>query len=261
MVYIPPATATLGAGLELREVTLTRGFFIERYEVTVRAYQACIAQSRCSGADHVSITPETQVGAAPTQDQDDFVDTWSRRCNSPRGEGNHPINCVDYANAESYCRFRDRRLPTEAEWELAARGLSQRPYPWGDDDPACAHACFNKNGECRASGQAVATCPAGVHPGDRTPEGIHDLAGNVAEWVSDGLVFPIPGGVDPQGDPAAPLKVVRGGSFYDGPEKLLATYRTGVAPVTAHATIGFRCAADAPGSGPGAAEPASSGDQ
>jgi formylglycine-generating enzyme required for sulfatase activity len=234
-------------------VTLTRGFFIDRSEVTVRAYQACVAQRLCSAADQVAVTPEQPAGedgsqapppGAGSKELERFVDTWSRRCNAPRGETNHPVNCVDYGNAESYCRFRGRRLPTEAEWEVAARGLSQRAYAWGVEAPGCDRACYDRNGECRPSGAEVATCAAGSHPGDRTPEGVYDLAGNLSEWVADGLVHPPPGGVDPRGDPAAPLRVVRGGSFYDGPEKLVATFRNGVAPVTAHATIGFRCAMD-----------------
>ncbi|WP_437285589.1 SUMF1/EgtB/PvdO family nonheme iron enzyme [Sorangium sp. So ce406] len=246
MVYIAPLTTTIGAAGEARQVTLTRGFYIDRNEVTVRAYRACMQQRMCSTADHVSLTPEALPGAqapAPSEDQRE-AETWSRRCNEPRNLTGHPINCVDYSQAESYCRFRGRRLPTEAEWEVAARGAAGRAFVWGDDAPTCERACYDRNEGCLARGTEVATCASGAHPSDRTPEGIYDLAGNVSEWVSDGLVFPPPGGQDPQGDPSFPLKVVRGGSFLDGPEKLSATYRTAAAPVTAHAWIGFRCAMD-----------------
>ncbi|MGK4000711.1 SUMF1/EgtB/PvdO family nonheme iron enzyme [Sorangium sp. So ce1024] len=248
MVYIAPLTTTIGAAGEARQVTLTRGFYIDRNEVTVRAYRACMQQRMCSTADHVSLTPELQPGAqapAPSEDQRE-AEIWSRRCNEPRNLTGHPINCVDYSQAESYCRFRGRRLPTEAEWEVAARGAAGRAYVWGDDAPTCERACYDRNEGCLARGTEVATCASGAHPSDRTPEGIYDLAGNVSEWVSDGLVFPPPGGEDPQGDPSFPLKVIRGGSFLDGPEKLSATYRTAAAPVTAHAWIGFRCAMDVP---------------
>ncbi|XXT16608.1 bifunctional serine/threonine-protein kinase/formylglycine-generating enzyme family protein [Sorangium sp. So ce429] len=246
MVYIAPLTTTIGGAGEARQVSLTRGFYIDRNEVTVRAYRACMQQRMCSTADHVSLTPELLPGAqAPAAPADQGeAEIWSRRCNEPRGATGHPINCVDYSQAESYCRFRGRRLPTEAEWEVAARGAAGRAYVWGDEAPACERACYDRNEGCLARGSDVATCASGAHPSDRTPEGIYDLAGNVSEWVSDGLVFPPPGGENPQGDPSFPLKVVRGGSFLDGAEKLSATYRTAAAPVTAHAWIGFRCAMD-----------------
>ncbi|WP_437671390.1 SUMF1/EgtB/PvdO family nonheme iron enzyme [Sorangium sp. So ce131] len=255
MVFIPPLTATIGAGLEAREVTLTRGFYIDRNEVTVRAYRACMQQRQCSTAAHVSLTPELPLGVpvpAPPSDEGEAA-LWSRRCNEPRGATGHPINCVDYSQAESYCRFRGRRLPTEAEWEIAARGAEGRAFVWGADEPTCDLACYDRNEGCLQRGAEVATCASGAHPKDRTPEGVYDLAGNVAEWVSDGYVFPPPGGENPQGDPAAPLKVVRGASFRDGPDKLSATYRIAAAPVTAHAWIGFRCAMDPPA--PAAAPP------
>jgi serine/threonine-protein kinase len=248
MVFIPPITAVIGEGDTRREVTLSRGFFIERHEVTVRAYQACMGARMCSAANHVAVTPEA-ADAPLTPGQREFVDMWSRRCNEPRKALDHPINCVDYPNAESYCRFRGRRLPTEAEWEIAARGGEGRAYAWGADEPTCERACYERNGPCRPPAADVATCPSGVHPGDRTPEGIYDLGANVAEWVSDGFVSPPPGGTDPQGDPAALLKIVRGGSFIDEADKLTATYRQSFAPVTAHANLGFRCAMDVPGAG------------
>ncbi|WP_437586897.1 SUMF1/EgtB/PvdO family nonheme iron enzyme [Sorangium sp. So ce1000] len=248
MVFIGPISTTIGAAGEARQVTLTRGFYIDRNEVTVRAYRACMQQRMCGPADHVSLTPELLPGAqAPVSPEEQReVELWTRRCNEPRNATGHPINCVDYSQAESYCRFRGRRLPTEAEWEVAARGAAGRAFVWGDDAPTCERACYDRNEGCLARGTEVATCASGAHPSDRTPEGVYDLAGNVSEWVSDGLVFPPPGGENPQGDPSFPLKVVRGGSFLDGPEKLSATYRTAAAPVTAHAWIGFRCAMDAP---------------
>ena len=92
----------------------------------------------------------------------------------------------------------------------------------------------------------MATCAAGLHPADRTPEGIYDLGGDVSEWVSDGFAEKPAGGKDPRGDPAAALRVVRGGSFIDLDDKLKATFRAGLPPGAAHVAIGFRCAMDAP---------------
>ncbi|EYF06065.1 SUMF1/EgtB/PvdO family nonheme iron enzyme [Chondromyces apiculatus] len=246
MVFFAPQSTVIGAGGDQRNVTLTRGFYLDRHEVTARAYQACVSERLCSPADHVSVTPEGGPETAALPVDKEFVDTWTRRCNASRGEPNHPVNCVDYASAESYCKYRGRRLPTEAEWEIAARGAAQRPFPWGTDAPTCDRACYDRNEGCRIAGTDVATCTSGTHPGDRTPEGIQDLAGNVAEWVQDGFTTPPPGGTDPRADPSMAVKVVRGGSFFDDAAKLSATWRGVAAAVTASANIGFRCALDAP---------------
>ncbi|HZF53778.1 MAG TPA: SUMF1/EgtB/PvdO family nonheme iron enzyme [Polyangiaceae bacterium] len=245
MIYVPPGAVKLGEGDTAREVTLSKGFFIDRNEVTVHAYQACLARRMCSAADHVVIPAEaSEVGLENVSPGKDFSDTWSRRCNEPRKALDHPVNCVDYSNAESYCRFRGRRLPTEAEWERAARGEGGRPFAWGAEEPDCGRACFDKNGVCLVRGESVTTCTAGSHPNDATPDGLYDLSGNVAEWVADGFAPSPAGGADPKGDPASPRRVVRGGSFLDDKEELRATYRVGVMPGTAHVSIGFRCAMD-----------------
>jgi serine/threonine-protein kinase len=248
MIYVPPGVVKLGEGDTAREVTLSKGFFIERNEVTVHAYQACLARRMCSAADHVVIPAEAaEVGLENVSPSKEFSDTWSRRCNEPRKALDHPVNCVDFSNAESYCRFRGRRLPTEAEWERAARGEAGRPFAWGSEEPECGRSCFDKNGACLVRGESVTTCTAGSHPNDATPEGLYDLGGNVAEWVSDGFVPSPAAGVDPKGDPAAPRRVVRGASFLDDKKELRATYRAGVLPGTAHVSIGFRCAMDVEG--------------
>jgi serine/threonine-protein kinase len=244
MVLIPAGTLLMGAGPTAREVTLSRPFYIDSHEVTLRAYQACVAKRMCSAADRVALTAE---GADPaTTPPADFVETWTRRCTAVQKTLDDPINCVDFTSAEGYCKWRGKRLPTEAEWELAARGTGGRAFPWGEESPECDRACYDKNGGCRSPTDAVAACPSGAHPNDRTPEGVFDLAGNVSEWVSDGYTDKPAGGVDPRGDPAAPLRVVRGGSFLDQVEMLTATWRTGRAPVTAYVSIGFRCAMDGP---------------
>ena len=243
MVLVAPATFKMGEGDGAREVTLTKGFYLDRHEVTVRAYEGCLAKRMCGAADRVALPPGTGERWAPADlaapvDGDaaspaaEYIEGWSRRCNAPRGAGDHPINCVDYAAAEAYCRWVGKRLPTEAEWELAARGAEGRAYPWGADGPECARACYDRNGGCRSGGQEVTTCASGLHAADRTPEGLYDLGGNVAEWVSDGF--------------ASGQKAVRGGSFIDGDDQLKATSRAGAPPGLAHVGIGFRCAADGP---------------
>jgi eukaryotic-like serine/threonine-protein kinase len=240
MTMIAAGTFTFGEGKDAPKVTISRPFYLDRTEVTVKAYQECVAKRLCSAADHVSMTPEG-ADASPSE----FAATWTSRCNAPRKALTHPINCVDFTGAESYCRSIGRRLPTEAEWELAARGVEGRAYAWGAEPPDCGRACYDRNASCLDRSAGVTTCDAAARPTDSTREGVHDLGGGVAEWVADGFVTQPPGGVDPKGDPSAPLRVVRGASFLDDAEKLRASTRQGAAPVMAHVTIGFRCALDA----------------
>jgi formylglycine-generating enzyme required for sulfatase activity len=149
----------------------------------------------------------------------------------------HPVNEVTWTGALAYCRWRGARLPTEAE--LAARGSEGRRYPWGDEAPTPRHAVY-----ARRSG---GTEPVGSLPAGTTPEGVTDLAGNVAEWTSS-LYRPYPyraddGREDPQADGE---RVTRGGDhvFDASPDRMRATFRAGFsrAPDAGHRHIGLRCA-------------------
>ena len=237
-------------------VTLFHPFYLDRTEVPVRAYAACVEKRKCSAADHVAVPADSPFrGSAASGEGTDggddgsggdaFAQAWSSHCNGPNGPPDQPMNCVDFVNADGYCKWRGRRLPTEAEWEWAARGAEGRAYPWGAEDPDCARACYDRNGGCREAGGSLTTCAAGSHPLDRTPQGILDLGGDLAEWVSDGFTDKLRGGAEPKGDPAAALRVVRGGSCLDEADGLRATHRMGAAPSTAHVSLGFRCAMDA----------------
>ncbi len=247
MIYVAPGSLTEGdAG---RKATVARGFYIDRTEVTARAYAACVAKRMCSAADRVTLPPGDLGRWGPTADPDanadaaalaaNYAEIWSLKCNAPRDAGDHPINCVDFASAEAFCKWSGKRLPAEAEWALAAGGTEGRAFPWGADPPRCGRSCYDKNEGCRDPGASVATCASGEHPADRTPEGIYDLGGNVAEWVSDA---------------AGDKRIVRGGSFIDGADMVRVATRSVVPPALAHAGIGFRCALDAkPGGDDGGA--------
>jgi formylglycine-generating enzyme required for sulfatase activity len=155
------------------------------------------------------------------------------------GYESHPVNEVTWNGARAYCAWRGARLPTEAEWEAAARGREGRPYPWGAEPPSGEHAVFGR--------RSNHTDAVGSHPLGATPEGVYDLAGNVAEWTST-LYQPYPYRADDgREDPAAPgERVTRGGDhvFDSTPEKLRASFRGGFsrAPAVGHRHIGFRCA-------------------
>ncbi len=176
-----------------------------------------------------------------TDDEDARIGVRDGRFVPNPGHDNHPVTEVTWAGALAYCRWRGARLPTEVEWEAAARGMQGREFPWGDAMPTPELAVIGL-----PSGTTV---PVGSRPGGATPEGLLDMAGSLLEWTST-LDRPYPyRAEDGREDPAAPgERIVRGGNyiFDDTPDKLVSWNRT-VAfrnPATGHRQIGFRCAAD-----------------
>lgn len=158
------------------------------------------------------------------------------------GYARHPVTEVTWHGAVAYCASLGRRLPTEAEWEAAARGREGRRYPWGDA-PVTAERAVHE----RRRGD---TAPVGTHPEGATPRGVHDMAGNLAEWTHS-LYRPYPYDAgDGREDPdARGERVTRGGDYvFDTvPARLTAYFRDGFSrePDRGHRHIGFRCAADA----------------
>ena len=131
--------------------TFGTDFSIDRTEVTVAAYAACVRSGKC-----------TQPGTGDNCN-------WGKE-----SRASHPINCVDWKQATAYCAAAGKRLPTEQEWEHAASGTDGRTYPWGNQEPS-NQACWN-----RSDG----TCPVGAFPAGASPYGALDMAGNVWEWTS-----------------------------------------------------------------------------
>ena len=232
---VNPVSAITGATTDLiLDDELVRAFIsaimLEAREIGARRRFG--AQAADAGAD-----------AGPTEEVKQQEDVWVARCTERAGQNDHPVNCLTYSAADQFCRWRKRRLPTEAEWEAAAQGADQRAYPWGNASPDCDRACFDKNSECR--GGDVATCSAGSPASDKTPTDLFGMAGNVAEWVSDGWTPKPLSGTDPRAIPFAKTRVVRGGDFFNNVDMLRSATRREVHPAAAEPWIGVRCAMDA----------------
>lgn len=180
-------------------------FFIDRTEVTNAAYR-----------DFLS----TQPGRA-TKTPDFLSDA---RVNAPA----QPVVGVDWNDANAFCLAQGKRLPSGDEWERAARGRAGRMYPWGNRfDPAAANT---------SEGPIPATTPVGAMAGDRTPEGVMDMGGNVREWTSDAMAR----------DKGSPIRFVRGASFLSrGRIYALSFLAIPADPDVRKPDLGFRCAADA----------------
>ncbi len=238
----PPRRRRRATRLRLHGVTV-RAFCLDRTEVTVAAYAACEGcDPRLRSVEFEGLTPNGRTFE-------------SQFCNGPEA-ASHPINCVDWHQAKAYCAASGKRLPTEAEWELAARGEEGRTYPWGPAPPsrerlnACGSECSRMLTERREAvgkgpwpamygedDSAPATSPVGRYPGGATPAGVLDLAGNVWEWTESPYC---PYGKDDCGDSR---RVLRGGGW-DTTESqdVRAARRYPSAPTARGKSIGFRCA-------------------
>ena len=188
-------------------------YYIDRTEVTVSAYRKC---SSCEAPKRGDLC------------------NWGRK-----GREQHPVNCVDWTQAKAYCESMGKRLPTEAEWERAARGDPKHIYPWGNERPSAARAVYGKSYDH----DTVEVCSKG-----EAGHGLCDMAGNVWEWVAD-CYKPYERSDKVTTNPLVQCssggRVLRGGSFGYAASWLRASSRYGSEPGDRSWHFGFRCVAPA----------------
>lgn len=215
-------------------------FFLDSTEITVEAYRKCVDAGACTKA---AASIEWTGASATTQQE------WSKLCNGGQpNRDNHPINCVTWDQADAYCKFADKRLPTEAEWEYAARGTEGRAFPWGLNPITSKHANLcdkhcadfaNKLGirwtPFEGDDGYEGTAPVGSFPLGNTTAGIQDLHGNVAEWTSSESCK--------AGDHCGEYVVRGGGCHTELSENVSMTTRSAKKQDFKSMNIGFRCAA------------------
>ncbi len=185
MEAIPGGTYAMRSGIELQSMITVSPFTMDRHEVTVRRFRRFVAAGMPAVPGGALTYPGGTVRALATPSAPltrDAVNAcnWS---SSPGAYEDHPINCVTWSTALAFCAWDGGRLPTEAEWERAARGSDGRTYPWGND-PRAVVGCFGL-------GEAHGTCRVDdpLYVGDTGPYGVRGLGGNVREWVADTSLY------------------------------------------------------------------------
>jgi eukaryotic-like serine/threonine-protein kinase len=193
-------------------------FWIDQTEVTNALYARCVEEEACLPPERVS--------------------SYIRQAYYGNSQyDNYPVTYVNWYDADAYCKWANRRLPTEAEWEKAARGTDQRIYPWGSQFPGKDMLNFDFN--------LGGTVEVGKYPSGASPYGVLDMAGNVSEWVADWYdtqYYSQSPALDPLGPETGKYRVVRGGSWFHNRNFVRATFRFFYEPDSAFVNLGFRCA-------------------
>jgi formylglycine-generating enzyme required for sulfatase activity len=223
MALVPKGEFTMGSDTGVTDEQPSHNvyldaFYIDKYEVTNADYKSCVESNECG----IPVAEGTDYYADQT-----YAD--------------FPVIWVDWYMANTYCEWRGARLPTEAEWEKAARGTDERTYPWGEQlNPSLANYCDNDNAGCEI-------VVVGRYERGKSQYGVYDMAGNVWEWVADwywdGYYASLGADVEnPQGPSSGTFRVIRGGSWLNGQQDVRSIRRYIHNPDDGTNLIGFRCA-------------------
>jgi formylglycine-generating enzyme len=209
-----------------RHEVMLDNYYIDTYEVTHGRYAEFV---KATGHR----TPENPKYPKRTLWSDHLSDSLSER----------PVINVDWQDAEAYCRWAGKRLPTEAEWEKAARGTDDRRFPWGNVEPTHKHLNFNQQWQGEKT-----LMPVGSYEAGKSPFGAYDMAGNVWEWVADWydpLYYEKSPMVNPKGPDSGTYKVLRSSGWSVETPLVRLFTRVKSDPTNRNDSTGFRCAADA----------------
>ncbi len=227
MVLIPAGPFTMGSDDRLPDegpahVVDLPAFWMDKYEVTNLQYKRFIDATGRRSPDHF------------------------RNRTFPPGKADHPVTWVTWFDAKAYCEWAGKRLPTEQEWEKAARGTDGRWFPWGSEFDVLKANTPQRWAWLRQEGD---TTPVGAFEAGKSPYGLYDMAGNVWEWTAS-WYLPHPGNRHPSENYGKRYRVLKGGSWWD-----CSFYRCGISapvfnrsffnPYTKNQSFGFRCARDA----------------
>jgi formylglycine-generating enzyme required for sulfatase activity len=266
MKLVPGGTSTVGSDegnfplyKPAHRVTLDT-YCLSANEVTVREYTSCVKAGDCKAPAKLPDYPRGKVDADEHRRN---LEAFGELCNYGRSSRtDHPINCVDWHQADAYCKAQGHRLPSEAEWEFAARGNDGRQFPWGDDPGNQSY--MNAGGlEWKAWKTArdleappgtmyqaedgyAGTAPVGSFPRGQSQTGQLDMVGNVWEWTADWYaLYDDAPATNPRGPSAGNRKAIRGGGFNGSFELWMnpAFRYHQLATASSHA-LGFRCASD-----------------
>lgn len=232
MVYVPGGEFKMGRPWSLadrKHAVELDSYWIDQTEVTNAHYRRCVEAGACR---------------APT------ACSWGEPTYDDVAKADHPALCVAWHEARAYCAWAGGRVPTEAEWEYAARGPDSAIYPWGDEFDgtklnSCDANCPHEDHSVKDYDDGYArTAPVGTYPEGASWCGALDLAGNVWEWVADWHgSYPLTRQTNPAGPESGSERLIRGGSWFENNEYrfLRADNRHPFEPRATHDVIGFRC--------------------
>jgi iron(II)-dependent oxidoreductase len=211
---------------------MVNAFWIDRYEVSVAEYRACVTAGACERPFDHARNPYCNFDAP--------------------GRDDYPLNCVDWFQAQAFCGWREARLPSEAEWEKAARGGTRTRYPWGNEAATCEYAVMDDGVYISPEGETDGCGRNRLDErGSRAPNplGLYDMQGSVSEWVYNWYepeaIAGRYAGQDLTGPDDGRRRVIRGGAWDEGPVAQRSSSRWSKVP-KGHRSIygsnGFRCA-------------------